>query len=242
MIQASNSIELAIVEMNGESRIDSRLVAKSLGIKHKAFSETLSKYLGELQELGSVPFETEPRESGKKGGDLQKYAMLNEDQAIFASNLSRNTKRVVEFKLALTKAFSEARKNAQGQHSYVNADFVLRLKLNKGRVPYDHWTVLEQIDKESHHNGLALVSLIDKARPDISVGKKWSNHLKKKGYDMLQCRMVPNIVNPGNMYEEDVKAYPLDMLPRFLRWFHEEYKAHFVKCYLPPRELKKCLA
>jgi prophage antirepressor-like protein len=131
---------------------------------------------------------------------------------------------------------------SQEPQQYVNADFVLRLRLNAGRVPYDHWTVLEQIDKESHHSGLGLVNLINKARPDISVGKKWSNHLKKQGYDTSQFMMVPNIVHPGNMHEEDVRAYSLDLLPLFLRWLHEEYQEHFVKCYLPPRKEQKRLA
>ena len=136
----------------------------------------------------------------------------------------------------------EAELSQPAQQQYVNADFVLRLRLNAGRVPYDHWTVLEQIDKESHHSGLGLVQLIDKARPDISVGKKWSNHLKKQGYDVKQFMMVPNIVNPGNMHEEDVRAYPLDMLPAFLRWLHTEYNVHFEKCYLPRRAQVKELA
>ncbi len=130
----------------------------------------------------------------------------------------------------------------QPPQQYVNADFVLRLRLNAGRVPYDHWTVLEQIDKESHHSGLGLVQLIDKARPDISVGMKWSNYLKKQGYDVKQFMMVPNIVNPGNMHEEDVRAYPLDMLPAFLRWLHTEYDGNFKNCYLPRRAQVKKLA
>jgi phage anti-repressor protein len=128
------------------------------------------------------------------------------------------------------------------QQQYVNADFVLRLRLNAGRVPYDHWTVLEQIDKESHHSGLGLVALINKARPDISVGKKWSNYLKKNGHDTSQFMMVPNIVHPGNMHEEDVRAYSLDLLPLFLRWLHKEYQEHFEKCYLPGRKEQKRLA
>jgi hypothetical protein len=109
-------------------------------------------------------------------------------------------------------------------------------------VPYDHWTVLEQLDKESHHNGLGLVRLIDKARPDISVGLRWANHLRKIGHDASAYIMVPNVVHPGTMLEQDIKAYPLDLLPMFLRWFHEEYKEHFMKHYLPSRELRKQLA
>src|SRR5947207_2044818 len=133
MAYVGNSVELVIVATNGENRIDSRLVAKSLGLKHKAFNETLGKYREELEQLGQLPFETEVVKGHQGGGNPARYAMLNEDQAIFASTLSRNTRKVVDFKLALTKAFAQARKN-EYQHAYVNADFVLRLKLNKGRV------------------------------------------------------------------------------------------------------------
>jgi len=238
--QEKKMLELTVVDLEGENRIDSRIVAKSLGIEIKAFHQTLNKYRTELEELGSLAFEMDVKTSkkGNRGGELPKFIMLNEDQAIFASTLSRNSRQVVEFKLALTKAFSQARKRTTSQ-SYVNPDFVLRLKLNKGRVPYDHWTVLEQIDKESQHSGLGLVSLINTARPDISVGKKWSNYLKKKGHDTSKFQTVPNVVNPGTMYEQDVKAYPLDMLPSFLRWFHSEYQEHFKNCYLPPRNIRK---
>lgn len=234
----SPSVELTVVATNGENRIDSRLVAKSLGIEHKAFMRTLHKYQSHLEKLGKVCFENAP--SGKTN-QLVKYGMLNENQAVFLSNLSRNTDKVVEFKFALTIAFDKARKN-EYQPAYVNADFVRRLKLNKGRVPYDHWTVLEQLDKESHHNGLGLVTLIDKARPDISVGKKWSSYLKRNGYNPSQWMLVPNVVQPDSMRMEDVRAYPLDLLPTFLRWLHEEYNEHFMKHYLPPRELRKQLA
>ena len=96
--------------------------------------------------------------------------------------------------------------------------------------------------KESHHNGLDLILLIDKAHPDVSVGLKWANHLKRNGQGTSKFIMVPNIVNPGDMHEEDVRAYPLDMLPAFLRWLHEEYKEYFEKHYLPPREQKQHLA
>ena len=91
------------------TRIDSRLVAKSLDIEHESFLKTLSTYQAELEELGVFRFEIGKPPRGSSGGRPGKYAMLNEDQAIFAATLSRNTKQVVAFKLQLTKAFSEAR-------------------------------------------------------------------------------------------------------------------------------------
>src|SRR4051794_8787416 len=102
------SQELAIIEIGGENRIDSRLVAASLGIEHIHFRATLDTYRTELEELGITRFQTELLGSR---GQPAKYCLLNEDQAIFAVTLSRNTKQVVAFKLKLTKAFAEARRH-----------------------------------------------------------------------------------------------------------------------------------
>ncbi len=106
--------ELTIINIEGENRIDSRLVATSLNIEHKHFMETLRKYQAKLESLGALPFETAMlKHEHYRGSTTMVYVMLNEDQAIFAATLSRNTEEVVEFKLALTKAFSEARKAKQ---------------------------------------------------------------------------------------------------------------------------------
>ena len=94
---------LEIIAVEGEHRIDSRLVAESLGIEHESLIRTLSTYEAELQELGILRFEIGEI---KGRGQPQKYVLLNEDQAIFAATLSRNTRQVVVFKLKLTKAFS----------------------------------------------------------------------------------------------------------------------------------------
>src|SRR5258708_31229854 len=107
---------LHITLADGEYRIDSRLVAQSLGIEHRSFMRSVQVYQSELSELGAVRFEIAPRKDENKGGDQPKYAMLNEDQAIFLATLSRNTSQVVAFKLKLTKAFSEARLRLQAAH------------------------------------------------------------------------------------------------------------------------------
>lgn len=52
----SVSQELVIVQMDGEPRIDSRLVASSLGIEHRSMIKLLYTYENELQELGSLRF------------------------------------------------------------------------------------------------------------------------------------------------------------------------------------------
>jgi hypothetical protein len=102
-----SNTDLIVSQINGEDRIDSRLVAQNLDIEHRAFIQTLRKYEDKLQELGILTFEMAKLSSV---GHPETYVMLNENQAIFAMTLSRNTEQVVELKLKLTQAFAASRK------------------------------------------------------------------------------------------------------------------------------------
>ncbi len=105
-----------VITVDNELRVDSRLIAENLGIKPHNFMETLNKYQSELKELGLLLFETGAVDTkGQRGIKYQKYALLNEDQAIFAMTLSRNTDQVVQLKLKLTIAFRNARQALQSQ-------------------------------------------------------------------------------------------------------------------------------
>lgn len=242
--------ELVVVEYANQRILTTRQIAELYGTTEKIISYnfnhnkehySLGKHYYALEGKDKTSFLKDHRDF-QDGLKNAKVVYLWTEKGALMHAKSVNTDKAWEVYEELVDRYFRVQDEQPAQQQYVNADFVLRLRLNAGRVPYDHWTVLEQIDKESHHSGLGLVNLINKARPDISVGKKWSNHLKKNGYDTSQFMMVPNIVHPGNMHEEDVRAYSLDLLPLFLRWLHEEYKEHFVKCYLPPRKEQKRLA
>src|SRR5437667_719806 len=75
MTQVGNSTELVIVDLNGENRIDSRLVAESLGIKHKAFSETLRAV---VQSLDPVEPSGSQREQHKQGINLSDHRYISQ--------------------------------------------------------------------------------------------------------------------------------------------------------------------
>lgn len=100
--------EIIISQIKNELRADSRTFAPKLGIRHRQLMDNIRKYEAQFLELGRVPFETETIETA--GGPQQSvYALLNEDQAYFLLTLSRNSDNVVAAKLALVKAFREAR-------------------------------------------------------------------------------------------------------------------------------------
>lgn len=101
----------AIVQLVGkELRTDSRLLSRVLDHRHRTILENIDRYLSELKALGELPFQTEVGGVRAQGGrSITRYALLNEDQCYFLLTLMRNNERVVRAKLALVKAFREAR-------------------------------------------------------------------------------------------------------------------------------------
>ena len=82
----------------------SLIIAEKTGIQHKNILELIKTYNDELNQFGRVAFETLPFKTS--GGIQQRNVYyFNEQQATFFITLMRNTKEVIEFKLALVKAF-----------------------------------------------------------------------------------------------------------------------------------------
>ena len=95
---------IKIEEVEGELKIDSRLIADSLGIEHRATMQMISAYSDDLEEYGRVTFQMLPL---KTNGGTQniKVAFLNEQQSTFLVTLSKNTKRAVSVKKKLNDSY-----------------------------------------------------------------------------------------------------------------------------------------
>lgn len=105
---AGNVIPLTIHKQ--EPRVDSRILARELGIQPGNLLETVYKYQTEIKDFGLLPFQTEAvKSAGSRGAKRQRYALLNEDQCHFVLTLSRNTRRVVELKARLVLALKKYR-------------------------------------------------------------------------------------------------------------------------------------
>lgn len=100
--------EISIVQLKSELRTDSRLLAGFLDHRHRTILENIDKYSAELRSISGLPFETGTLET-RGGIQSQRFAMLDEDQCYFLLTLMRNNERVVAAKLALVKAFKNAR-------------------------------------------------------------------------------------------------------------------------------------
>jgi len=162
--------ELTIIEVNNESRIDSRLVAARLEVDHKVIKENIREYKSAFETLGSLPpLETAAvKEEGARGTKYATYYMLNEDQSVFLITLSRNTSAVVGAKLAVTQAFSQARKQpAKVDFSNLTTD---QMDMFVGVVSQAKIDKLGRIEAEKQ---------LSIAAPKAS---KWEKFLDTEGY------------------------------------------------------------
>lgn len=100
---------ITLTQYNGEPRIDSRLLAEQRNNKNKNFMALIDRYLPKFEEFGVVPFQTKNRQASTAGGRPERFALLNEEQALFLLTLSRNSDRVAGLKADLIMAFREAR-------------------------------------------------------------------------------------------------------------------------------------
>ena len=110
---------LSLTTLNHESRVDSRLLAGHLGNQHKHVIALIEKYADKFRGFSQLLFKNAVGSRLQGGGNPERYALLTEDQAFFLLTLSRNSDHVVDLKVKLVQAFSEARRVAdQRQTEY----------------------------------------------------------------------------------------------------------------------------
>ncbi|WP_197278693.1 Rha family transcriptional regulator [Pseudanabaena sp. 'Roaring Creek'] len=107
--------ELSVQVINDDLLgIDSRDIAAGLGIEHKNFLETVRNYQNNIEDrFGEVAFQTEASRGKNNATYQKKFALLSESQAYAACTLSRNTPKVVDFKMRLVAAFNQAKNRMQ---------------------------------------------------------------------------------------------------------------------------------
>lgn len=93
---------------NGSLIVSSLIIAEGAGVQHKNVLELITKNLADLEQFGTLAFETR-----KSGGMPTRIALLNEQQSTLVMTYQRNTDQVKAFKLALVKAFFEMAKHLQ---------------------------------------------------------------------------------------------------------------------------------
>ena len=109
--------------------VDSRLIAQDLGIKHRAVLQTLDKHIKRIEAaFGAVAFEMREFKTKQGNRSTEKIAWLTEDQSTLLMSFSRNTPQVVDCKVALVQAFSQAKQVIKQVIPAQNAE-IERMKL-----------------------------------------------------------------------------------------------------------------
>jgi len=112
--------ELMLTTTKTEKRVDTRLMAMHLGNQHRHVMALIEKYADKFRGFSQLLFKNAVGERNQGGGNPERFALLNEDQAFFLLSLSRNSDRVVDLKVKLIQAFCEARRAAdQRQGEYL---------------------------------------------------------------------------------------------------------------------------
>lgn len=119
-LHPENSTPDILVQHKQESRIDSRLFAERIGIKHKNLYALIQKHRAGLRELGTLPFQTETC-NHSTGATINKFALLNGDQFDYMCRIvrGRDTRRMNQFKLDVTKAFAKRRASEPFRREYL---------------------------------------------------------------------------------------------------------------------------
>ena len=91
----------------GELRLDSRLLAQYIGLKPKRVMVVVDRDADQLKQHGVLPFQkTKP---GPRGGRPERYALLNEAQAIHIVVFAKNSAQVAPLKAGVAAAFIRVR-------------------------------------------------------------------------------------------------------------------------------------
>lgn len=146
---------IQLVRSAGEARVDSRLIAEQLGVKHKNTMALTEKHAAHFKRFGHLPFQTEVGKRVQGGGKAERYALLNEDQCYFLLSLTRNTAKVVDLKANLVMAFRDAR-NQAGIDSMMNLVLLTAPAAWEKRFGDAYYQALARITKTTylgHGNG-----------------------------------------------------------------------------------------
>ena len=121
---------LAVIEYQGQTVVDSRLIAEELGIEHSSFIKTIKKYADDLRTFGHLGFEIGTVQNSVGARNEQVFCYLNEDQSTFVMTLSRNTDKVVKCKKNLVDAFRKAKRVITSQGDRIR-ELELEIELRK---------------------------------------------------------------------------------------------------------------
>lgn len=219
---------LDITTQNGALVVDSRLIAKELGIEHRALMQNIKKHQSVIEQgFGVITFEMSKPLEGSRGGRPENIAYLTEDQATLLMTFSRNTEQVINCKVSLVKAFAVAKdKLSQKSAASLPQNYKEALKALIAEVEAKEQLEAEKalLEEENYQLSEALDELFDYSSI-VRVAKFNNVHesnfswrsLKAMSIKMgLEIKQVPDArYMTKNLYSHDVwrVTYPGVKLP-----------------------------
>lgn len=174
---------IKIEEIDGEPRVDSRLIAQELGVEHKHTIEIIRRYKTKIEKYGEVTFKTAPSLNSATYQQMT-VCYLNEHQSTFLVTLSRNSEKAVELKQRLVDSYFHYR-NQVLNHFKIPQTMAEALQLAANQAKE-----LEQKNKqiEEAKPKVEFVDSIERSKDAISVGD-FAKILAKRGMDIGQNRL-----------------------------------------------------
>jgi len=189
---------LEITHIEGEHRIDSRLVAQGINIQHDNLMQTIHKYQKGLEKYGKLLFQT-----GASGRTRQRqtYVLLNKEQFGYLLMFVRITDQVREYREYVYDTFLEYERlktapasEATPPPPQINSLWQQRLEIfnRETHMPGGYWSIYGFVAGHCWMDEFRGRYLIDEALPDGSIGRHWCDHLRERGYDMRLIKKYPH--------------------------------------------------
>jgi phage regulator Rha-like protein len=222
--------QLTILQENEELSIDSRNMAKALGIEHESLFRTIKDNGSSLSYFGHLRFEIGTVVNSVGAVNKTNYCLLNEDQATFIATLSRNTEQVILFKICLVKAFSVAKQklsnpqNIKTPTSYIEALENI-IEVEKRRLKLEQKI---EIDKPLVNFALNIKETTNSLSFEI-----FAKELCKNGFEIGSKRLFEycrtnKLINEDNIPYQTYMKY-FELKPSF--YFHPKNgdKVHYTQ-------------
>ena len=233
-----------LVEVEGERRIDSRIVAKGIHVQHDNLMQTINKYRPGVEKYGILLFETGKI---KKRGRPEQYVLLNKEQFGYLLMFVRVTETVRAYREDVYDKFLAYERIQQGMPVQplpapaipaINSLWEQRLiDFNrKTHLPTGYWSVFGMVAGHCWADEFRGVHLVEEALPDGSIGKRWCQYLRSQSYDMGLIKKYLHHY-PDKRGTQPANIYPNEWLGAFWTWFHGTYLTVYYPNYLKTHTL-----
>jgi phage regulator Rha-like protein len=237
---------LEIVLVEREHCLDSRLLAKQLGYDHKVVLQSIRRHKARLEAKSALlQNEAALKHEGYHGATRQTYYMLTERQCLILAGSLKKGDGALEWQDTLIDAFLQARNRVRELETQqqpatppapvaqINSLWQERLeRFNRETcIPAGYWCIFGMVAGFCWTDEFRGVYLIDEALPDGSIGLRWCQHLRERGFDMRQVKKYPHRY-PDKRGIQQANIYPNDWLGAFWTWFHGQYLKYDYPEYL----------